>query len=105
MLVNEILLKATEVLQTRGFCQGVFVDSQRRVCARGAIHVAAGHAPGWGGHALEDPLVQEAETKAGQYLFPNDIGPGWPEKLARWANEPGRTTQEVMQALIGAANG
>lgn len=91
----QVLRRAVEIIDERGWCQGEYEDGAGRVCARGAIHVAIGGAP------YVDPLSLEKNKFIWEVrcLVVDLIGEG----LAVWNDEPGRTVEQVRHALLTAA--
>ncbi len=102
---NEILLKAAEHMEKVGFHQGGFYkrgedeystsrDNVLPCCARGAMEQAAYTCDGIG---FVDAARQLLVKHLGLVEQPNR------EPIANWNDEPGRTKEEVIAALRGAA--
>ena len=103
--VAKTLEAAADTLQARGFHQGMFTaneyDENAPVCAWGAINAALGYDPAgmWerapGSGADHAPALSVAAmTALNCHLGTSAI---------HWNDEPGRTADEVVAALRGAA--
>jgi len=79
---------AADIMEQRGHCQGRFEDEGGRICTANAVALACGCHP----HMVFYSPEGQALTK---FLRCGDI--------CAWNNEPGRTKQEVVDALRGAA--
>lgn len=84
-----LLLNAADLIERRGFCQGTRQDGSGQLCILGAISVAHNG----------DPYSQYSTDPAGE-LVRAQLGGKSP---APWNNEPGRTKEEVVEAVRTAA--
>lgn len=89
MTVKEVLLKAAEIIEERGWCQGSYNKETGEVCAKGGLRKAVGwpHQDGEGYYGALDAL----------YTL---IGAG---TILSWNDTPGRTKSDVITALRQAA--
>jgi len=83
MMPNPDFLKAADTMIERGWCQGRFVDDDARVCLVGALFQA---------------LPRRRYEKTLDIVI--EMFNGEP---AKWNDKPGRTEEEVVDALIAAA--
>lgn len=90
-----ILATAADILEADGWCQGVARDQAGRHCALGAIGTAA-HKDGANLLTREAFELQDAATDMLQAHLEVD----W---VHEWNDKPGRTKDEVVQALRAAA--
>lgn len=104
METADILEKAAEVLETRGWCQGTYHNPAGRVCAVGAVRTAV-----WGAPLLRD-LEREVSTKdyvkvnEALMVLAEDIGlQNWNDLAPGWNDHPDRTQDEVIDAFKHAA--
>lgn len=89
MTVQEILLKAADVIESRGWTREAF-SHRGRVCVLGAIGVVAHNDPDWPGTIIEhDAAVKRLEDYLGE----------WP---AIW-NDEQKSRAPVIAALREAA--
>ena len=95
--VPEVLLRAADLVEARGFGQAGQVPVYRyevtpadRLCAALAIGVAAGDTGHWG-----TSLAAKAERALQEHLGVEDV--------VDWNDVPGRTAAEVVAALRAAA--
>lgn len=107
---RDVLLKAATIVEER-WCQNTLVSEDGRVCAAGAIATAAEEltgdpvlvpldlfAPGW-------RLYLDTRHQLGKYLgTPNVEDPATEDGIVRWNDAPGRTSDEVAEALRKAAS-
>jgi hypothetical protein len=104
METADILEKAAEVLETRGWCQYTYEAPSGEVCAIGAVRTAV-----WGAPLLmcvSREIVQEDYSKANgalKALADHVNFQYWPEIGAFWNDAPGRTKEEVIDAFKHAA--
>ena len=70
-------MKAWELLEQKGWCQGAMVDSTGRICAFQAVIQVYGYG-------------SPEESRVSELLH----GP-----ITRWNDAPGRTKEEVIEAL------
>lgn len=92
--VGRVLMKAAEIIRERGWCQNRFEDSAGRVCAMGALKVAAGMPADIMGAVLP-PAAFKARDRLQNHL--NGRGPH------KWNDDADRTADEVIAALESAA--
>lgn len=90
---REILLEAANLLRKKGWCQWTLEDDQGRMCALGAILKA--------NRNLSVHQVQKSLYLLGKFLPPDKRGYG---PIVPWNNAPGRTKEEVIAAMEGAAH-
>lgn len=83
---SDVLLKAASIVE-QGWCQGTSIDSQGRHCALGAIAAATAEL---GGAALFLPTVAVLVLHVGG-------------SAVAWNDTPGRTADEVANAMRKAA--
>lgn len=100
--VDEIgakLLRAAEIIEERGWCQGRQEDDQGRVCFHGAISIAwHGRTHGTVPRDVYLERIQPILVALG--VDPQEIEFG----AASWNNAEGRTKEEVQAALRQAAH-
>jgi hypothetical protein len=94
-LWRQVLREAAEVIKQRGWIQGRLRDKQGRVCAIGAIS-----------HVFDTDLALRcgavgAEQNLRKYL---SIDGGDEITIASWNDKPGRTKEEVVQAMLHVAD-
>ena len=102
MNTADILDKAADLIEQRGWAQGYFVDHRGGLCARGAIYAACGMEPD------PDPHVRIVEWPGW-----NPADPAWDalcqldtavdDFAEMWNDAPERTKEEVVSALRAAA--
>jgi hypothetical protein len=98
--IQRLLLKAAEIVEQRGWCQRSFENLDGQVCALGAINLAHHDCSGWGSRVFSGAdLAVNAACRASQYV---GRGIGY-FTLANWNDTNGRTKEEVIAALRGAA--
>lgn len=98
--VGRRLLRAAEIIRTRGWCQGTLFDINGAVCTLGAIQIARRDANG--GFYYEMPeyaRVTEYVRENGGHVSGNE----GLHYVARWNDMPGRTADDVINALTQAA--
>ena len=106
--IADVLDEAARILRRNGWHQGFYYDrskktdgtrfDQCRVCARGAINLASDGPPD--NDAL--PGAAEAADALLEWLYlSNRLGDAL--SVADWNDKPGRTVDEVLAALEGAA--
>lgn len=83
---DQVLLKAAELIEERGWCQFTSEDAEGHICLRQAINIAA--MPGF--------YACDAVFRLGRFLGTNLIA-------AQFNDTPGRTKEEVIAALRAAA--
>lgn len=97
METADILEKAAEVLDARGWCQGHYQDDQGQLCAVGAIRVATWGTARWDhSNAVEYLASRMAQEAMSAHLGVEDIAVGWNDR-------PGRTKDEVIDTFKHAA--
>lgn len=104
MNTSEILTRAADLIEERGWAQHWYVNECGGLCARGAIYAAAGFSPAtrdaddtyrWLGPAFYDSAAIAAETALGKVVPYGSV--------ARWNDAASRTATEVINTLRGAA--
>ncbi len=96
-----ILLRAADIVRERGLAKHRLEDDFGHVCIHGAIRIAAcGHSNGSGGIG---PKEIESCQALCDYLRQTGVENVYGYGAAEWNNEPGRTADEVIAALEGAA--
>ncbi len=88
---RRVLLKAADILREHGWCQGTIRDRQGRRCAVGAILMADLMV----GAAFALPRSPYADL-AMRKMLPD-------QGVSTWNDEPGRTVEEVIEAMERAA--
>jgi hypothetical protein len=96
LTVPEVLRRAEQVIGERGWCQGEMEAADGRVCAWGAIHLAAAD--------TVDPARMPTDAyqlvdRAEEVLY-DHIDSG---TIPDWNDRPGRMAIEVRAALLAAA--
>lgn len=104
MKISEVLIKARDIIQERGWCKGNWHGSNGEVCLETAIAAAVGE--------MIPPRVNyiPAGRVLAAYLGlgPVEYGPTCPcgcgipmsgDTLANWNDAPSRTVEEVIEAL------
>ena len=91
--VGRVLLEAAEIVR-RGWCQGALVTSGGKYCVLGALNVVTC------GDVYS--LQYSSENLAARKRLRESLGIVW---LHTWNNAPGRTAEEVAEALERAACG
>lgn len=94
----EILAKAADVIETRGWHQGAFVDIDGAVCALGAIAVAAKLPVTWFSCASSASSGEACDVLE-DWLF-DHYGTF---SVTRWNDAEDRTADQVVTALREAA--
>ena len=95
-----VLLRAAEIVRERGLAKWQLEDTDGRVCIHGAIRIAAyGHSAGAG---IGPEEIESCQALC-KYLRQTDAKGIHGYGAAEWNNEPGRTADEVIAALEGAA--
>lgn len=95
--VPEVLARAADIIQQRGWHQGWFIDRDTgAVCCVGAIRIAGGltATPIYDRDAAAHDLVLNARSRMFGHLK---------RSVSVWNDEPGRTQAEVVAALRAAA--
>jgi hypothetical protein len=85
-LASRTLLQAAEIVDRRGHCQWQFENSRRRVCLIGALRFAAKQS--------SDARFEGAVVALRRFLQCD---------IMTWNNRPGRTKEQVVEALETAA--
>jgi hypothetical protein len=95
--VGKILLDAADYIGLHGWCQGTVENAFRQVCAMGAINRAS-----YLRCSVSCGATTTAQRKLAKYLecF---VSSDNANDIADWNDAPGRTKEEVMAALRGAA--
>lgn len=92
MNVGEVLTRAADLLEEKGWCQNYPVDMEGRMCAVGAIRQASeGQEQGY--------FASRAAVKA-QQAVEKAIGG---EFISRWNDRPERTKEEVVAIFRAVA--
>lgn len=104
--VPEVLARAADIIEERGWRQGWFVDPDTGcVCAVGAMHVAVGLPPDASIYTSENSpewqLADAAWETFGRWLASKTGKPS--ESAGGWNDHPSRTQAEVVAALRAAA--
>lgn len=100
MNTADILDRAADLIEERGWHQGWYVNDCGQLCIRGAMLVAVGIEPPqkdmpWPDHSGEaNASWQEATDEMDEYL--DDLA-------ERWNDAPERTKEEVVSTLRAAA--
>ena len=98
MNTSEILDRAADLIEERGWTQGWYCGPTGELCAAGAMFVAIGLRPaGW--TAPEHPAHRRAMVAFERHLMDTFDYFG----AHNWNDEPGRTQAEVVNALRAAA--
>jgi hypothetical protein len=87
----QILRRAAELLETRGWCQNEGVDGQGRMCAMGAIHTASVEVAGHG-YTVDTSPTRATEEYVG-------VTPIWV-----WNDEPQRKAEDVIKVFREVAD-
>lgn len=77
--VAELLEKAAEIIEIRGWCRGDLTKAGR-VCAYGALNAAVFGTPGWWPAEVttrQRELLSDAEEALGQAIMPAKYIDGW----------------------------
>lgn len=90
----QVLHRAVEILDERGWCQGTFEDG-RKVCAMGAINIAVGGSPFPGNLEPGDERIATEVAELVEGVVDEDV--------TTWNDVFGRTVEQVRQALLTAA--
>lgn len=109
-----ILLKAAEVIETRGWHRGDFFDQQAHfdrllpieqcgVCVRGALNVAAGFDPIGSDYGHEDARDDVLDALAFHLGYEEERDVSTAYFLATWNDSPRRTKEQVTKALRDCA--
>ena len=97
METADILEKAAEVLEIRGWTQNTYEDAEGQVCAVGAIRVVAwGHSRWSGTGAIDYQVAGMAQAAMSAHLGVRDLA-------IEWNDSPERTKEEVIDAFKHAA--
>lgn len=89
--VSEICLRAAEVIRERGWCQMDYKNDQGNVCTLGALSVAVGKDP-----VCTVDYLQIADSIGAMKVH---LQLGFGEAIAHWNDKPGRTVEQVINAL------
>src|SRR5438552_670832 len=101
---RKLLWDAAQYIRKHGHCKRMLVDSHGRVCINGALMMTAAGASMADTFAFESRIVQDAIKMLVEYLdIPSDFTFGGETAQVMWNNTPGRTANEVINALEGAA--
>jgi hypothetical protein len=101
--VHKVLLEAADLIEQRGWTQGTFQGSDGRLCAHGAIHMAVFDKPDYFGEH-DAPLVLAVWCRLRNYLLAKGVEPDLVRRgCMSWNDAPGRTKEEVVQAMRDAA--
>ena len=84
---RDALLKAAEIIEQRGWCQGLLESSSGQVCALGAMDMLE--------HSMEFDWMRSLMA------LEIEIGSA---SIADWNDNPSRTQAEVLAAFRAAAN-
>lgn len=107
---RDILMRAADLIEEHGLAKHTTLDSEGRMCARGAIMLAfnpncpvygTSGRPSWPKWGCGVGVLREADAQLASYL---GLLPDW-ENVASWNNHVSRTQEEVVAALRGAAGG
>lgn len=90
---SEVLMTAAEVMRQRGHARFYLEDDNMKVCLMGAINVSL-----YGNARLCDGRTDRMLEHVQKYLNLEYV-----ESPVTWNNQEERTGEEVIQALIGAA--
>ena len=90
---DPVLLRAAEVVRERGLCQGPW-RAEGPLCAAGAI-----------GEAGRDHGLARTEMEAQVLRFARSLGGSAVSHVHVWNDAPGRTAEDVSEALERAAYG
>lgn len=90
---DPVLLHAAEIVQERGVCQGPW-RAGGPLCAAGAV-----------GEAAIDLGLDRVEMEARMLRFAHALGGSAVSDVHGWNDAPGRTAEEVAEALQRAAYG
>lgn len=108
--VQTILIRAAQIIRTRGWCRGTLLDERGAVCLLGAIFEAGtgnSAAAYYGNHEQYDALTSAAWIAVEQLINARfgGVGGGGEGRLTipGWNDLPARTTEDVLQILDAAA--
>lgn len=90
MTAREVLLKAAEHIERYGWLQGARGKTGQPCCAVGAINAVGGC-----DRSSRDDAIETLKR---------NIGLARPFAIQNWNDAPGRTKEDVIAALRGAAN-
>ncbi len=93
-MYKDILIKAREVLVTRGWTQGAYEDSKGCVCLYGALNVADGKEP-------QDETRNSAAFNEAVAALEDQIGCDY---LDVWNDEYDRTVDDVLAVIDRAVS-
>jgi hypothetical protein len=98
---SEILAKAADLIEERGWATGWYVNDCGGLCARGAVYAAGGYEPeprhsngNWFNGLISDRDVMKAEAFLDQF-----VGGHAPN----WNDATGRTPEQIIFGLRRAA--
>lgn len=102
--IGNIIAKAAQEIETRGWCRGSLQNERGEVCALGALHYAmVGH---WDGDYWKNDHQREAVLKVLAAHLPADFEGRYPYPASRvvsYNNYPGRTKQDMLELFEKAA--
>jgi hypothetical protein len=101
--VHEVLRKAADLIEQRGWAQRRFEDANGRLCIHGAIHLVVSRLAvrnDWD----RDSLSTAAWHQFLEYILAEGVEPDLVRLgFMRWNDSPERTKEEVVRALREAA--
>lgn len=92
-----VLERAANIIKQRGWCQGAFTDSYGRVCAVGALRLAAGGSITTGLTSIQIEVVLAAAIRLLKLVDAGETNLAW------WNDISGRTKEAVITAMQCAA--
>jgi hypothetical protein len=110
--VTEVLRKAREVIEERGWCQGMLTADNGNVCAMGALRQATHDIPLTVKEAckLEEEAVKRMSKAAGTHFYEGESAEGAPyvyhvfdHEIPSWNDKPSRTVEDVLLMFKRAA--
>ena len=93
---RRLLLRAAEVLRDRGHCKNVIEDEHGRVCAMGALLVAA-RIQNYSSRTNSCAAIELIQKRINSGLVDHWLG------MVQWNNAPERTAAEVIEMFEQAA--
>jgi hypothetical protein len=106
LTVHKVLLNAADLIEQRGWTRGIHQDAEGRLCVHGAINVAVLGMPCVGNIVIFrlDEFLTGAWVQLRDYLLAKGVEPDSVSAgCIIWNDAPGRTKEEVLQALREAA--
>ena len=98
LTVSDVLLRAADLIEERGWCQWIQEERDGSLCIAGAIAVASGGiASSRATMGSNGPLYWPAVQRFCEFVGEPNPGP------ARWNNAPERIKSQVLTALREAA--